>query len=141
MKRVSKLHFGDIGKSFSLAFIAITAIWGVVSYYSLGRIYLSRQILLGNLAVSGALSALYYRFRYHRVLEYDDRGFVFYAGRSIVRGRWKDFSLVSQYHKGYGVFAIRLYSKSPDGTDFIELPATDIGLDPSDFRSELMGYM
>ena len=141
MKRVSKLHFGDIGKSFSLAFIAITAIWGVVSYYSLGRIYLSRQILLGNLAVSGALSALYYRFRYHRVLEYDDQGFASYTGRSIVRGRWKDFSSVSQYHKGYGVFAIRLYSKGPDETDFVELPATDIGLDPSGFRFEVMGYM
>ena len=141
MKRVSRLHFGDIGKALSLAFAAITIIWSVVSYYSLGRIYVSWQILLGNLAVSGVLSALYYRFRYHRVLEYDDRQFVLHRGSRSVEGRWKDFTLVSLYHKGFGVFAIRLYGKSPDERDFVELPATDLGLDPSRFRFEVMGRL
>jgi hypothetical protein len=138
MKRVSKLHFGDIGKSFSLAFVAITVVWGVVSYYFLGRIYVSWQIFLGNLAVSGALSALYYRFRYHRVLEYDDRGFILHSGSRVLEGDWRDFSLISMYHKGFGVFAVRLYRKDPGEKDFVELPATDVGLDPSRFRFELM---
>ena len=141
MKRVSKLHFGDIGKSFSLAFVGITVIWAVVSYYSLGHIYVSWQILLGNLAVSAALSALYYRFRYHRVLEYDDQRFIFHSGSRIVEASWKDFSFVSLYHKGFGVYAVRLYRSTPDEKDFAELPATDVGLDPSDFRFELIRYI
>jgi hypothetical protein len=141
MKRVSKLHFGDIGKSFSLAFVAITIIWGVVSYYSLGRIYVNWQIFLGNLAVSATLSALYYRFRYHRVLEHDGRRFVLHKGSRTVEGCWKDFSLISLYHRGFGVYAVRLYRNSADAKDFVELPATDLGLDPSDFRFELMRYI
>jgi hypothetical protein len=140
MKRVSKLHFGDIGKSFSLAFVAITIIWGVVSYYSFGRVYVSWQILLGNLAVSATLSALYYRYRYHRVLEYDEWRFILHTGSRTVEGAWKDFSFMSLYHKGFGVFTIRLFRRDPDEKAFVELPASDIGLDPSAFRFEIMGY-
>jgi hypothetical protein len=140
MKRVSKLHFGDVGKSFSLAFVAITIIWSVVSYYSLGRVYVSWQLLLGNLAVSATLSALYYRYRYHRVLEYDERRFTLHTGSRTVEGAWKDFYFISLYHKGFGVFTIRLYLSDPDEKDFVELPASDIGLDPSAFRFEIMGY-
>jgi hypothetical protein len=138
MKRASRLHFGDIGKSLSLAFVAITIIWGVVSYYSLGRVYVSWQILLGNLAVSATLSALYYRFRYHRVLEYDDRRFILHTGSRTVEGDWKNFSFVSLYHRGFGVFTVRLYRRDPDEKDFVELPASDIGLNPSVFRSAIM---
>jgi hypothetical protein len=141
MKRVSKLHFGDIGKSFSLAFVAITVIWGLVNYYFLGRIYVSWQVLVGNLAVSGTLSALYYRFRYHRVLQYDDRGFVLHSGSTVTEGKWRDFSFISLYHKGFGVFAVRLYHKHPGEKDFVELPATDVGLDAFDLRIELMRNM
>jgi hypothetical protein len=140
MRRASRLHFGDIGKSLSLAFVAITVIWGVVSYYSLGRVYVSWQILLGNLAISATLSALYYRYRYHRVLEYDGRRFILHTGSRSVEGAWKDFSFISLYHKGFGVFAVRLYRSDPDEKDFVELPAGDIGLDPSAFRFELMRY-
>jgi hypothetical protein len=140
MKRASKLHFGDIGKSFSLAFVAITVIWSVVSYYSLGRVYVSWQILLGNLAVSATLSALYYRQRYHCVLKYDDRRFILHRGSRAVEGNWKDFSLVSLYHKGFGVFTLRLYREDPDKKDFVEIPAGDLGLHASDLRFEVMGY-
>jgi hypothetical protein len=138
MKRVSKLHFGDIGKAFSLAFVAITVIWSVVSYYSLGSVYVSWQILLGNLAVSATLSALYYRFRYHRVLEYDDLRFTLRTGGQTVGGKWKDFALVSLYHKGFGVFTVRLYRNDPDEEDFVEIPASDMGLEASRFRSTIM---
>jgi hypothetical protein len=140
VRRVSKLHFGDIGKSFSLAFVAITVIWSVVSYYVLGRVYVSWQILLGNLAVSATLSALYYRHRYHRVLEYDDWRFILHTGSRTVEGRWRDFAFISLYHKGFGVFAVRLYRRDPDEKGFVEIPTSDIGLDASTFRFELMGY-
>jgi hypothetical protein len=141
MKRVSKLHWGNIGKSFSFAFVAITVIWSLVSYYSLGRVYVSWQILLGNLAVSATLSAFYYRSRYHRVLEYDDRLFVLHTGSRTVEGAWKDFAFVSLYHSGFGVFTVRLYRSDLDGKDFIEIRADDIGLDASRFRFKVMGYM
>ena len=137
MKRVSKLHFGDIGKSFSMSFVLITVAWGVVSYYSFGGIFLSWQILLGNFAVSATLSALIYRFRYHRVLEYDEHQFTLRTGKNILEGNWKDFSAISLYHKGFGIFGVRLYRENPDDGSFIYLPATDLGLDPSNFRFEL----
>ncbi len=139
--RVSRLHFGDIGKSFSVAFILVTVIWAVVSHYSLGRIYVSWQILLGNIAVSAMFSAVFYKFRYHRILEYDDKIFALRIGRTTLAGEWADFSFVSLYHKGYGVFAIRLYLGGPDSSDFVELPATDLGLDPSAFRFEIAQYL
>lgn len=141
MKRITKLHLGDIGKSFSMAFVAITVIWALVSYYSLGGVYVSWQIFLGNLAVSGVLSMLYYRFRYHRVLEYDERQFTLRTGSRVVEGNWQDFSFISLYHRGFGVFALRLFRGSVDEKDFIELPATDIGLDPSDFRFEIASFL
>lgn len=136
MKRISKLHFGDIGKSFSVAFVAITIIWGLVSYWSFGGIHISWQIFLGNLAVSGVLSMLYYRFRYHRVLEYDGDGFALWVGSRVTRAAWKDFSSLSLHHKGYGILAVRLYRAGPDEPDFLELPATDLGLDASELRFE-----
>ena len=126
MKRVSKLHFGDIGKSFSMSFVLITLAWGVVSYYSYGGIFISWQILMGNLAVSATLSALIYRLRYHRMLDYDEQQFTLRTGRNILEGTWKDFSDVSLYHNGFGVFGIRLYRTGPDDGDFIYLPATDL---------------
>jgi hypothetical protein len=138
VNRASKLHFGDIGKSLSLAFVAITVIWSLVSYYSLGRVYVSWQILVGNLAVSAMLSALYYRFRYHRVLEYDDSRFIIHTGSRTVEGDWKAFPFVSLYHKGFGVFTVRLYREDPDQKDFVEIPVSDIGLDPFAFRSTIM---
>lgn len=141
MKRASKLHFGDIGKSLSLAFVVITLIWSAVSYYTLGRIFVSWQILIGNLAVSATLSAIYYRFRYHHVLEYGDRGFTLRTGSRCVMGAWKDFALVSLYHKGFGTFTVRLYRKDPDEKGFVEIPADDLGLDASAFRFEVTEYI
>lgn len=141
MKRITKLHLGDIGKSFSIAFIAMTIVWGVVSYSALGGVYVSWRVLLGNLAVSGVLSALYYHFRYHRVLEYDNSKFILRTGSRLTEGTWHDFSSVSLYHKGYGMFTIRLYRNSADEKEFVELPASDIGLDPSDFRFEIAAFL
>jgi hypothetical protein len=141
MKRTSKLHVGDIGKSFSLAFVAITLIWGVVSYYTLGRVYVSWQILVGNLAVSATLSALYYRSRYHRVLEYDDLRFRLHTGTKMVAGAWTDFALISLCHKGFGVFTLRLYRNDPDEKNSVEIPASDLGLDPSALRFEISRLM
>jgi hypothetical protein len=83
------------------------------------------------------LSGVYYRLRHHRVLEYDDRGYTLHTGSKTVEGEWKDFSFVSLYHKGFGVFAVRLYRGAPDDGAFVELPASDLGLDPSDFRFEI----
>jgi hypothetical protein len=140
MKRVSRLQLGDIGKSFSVAFIGITVTWTLVSRYVLGGIYVNWHIFLGNLAVSGALAGFYYRLRYHPVLEYDVRHFVLRTGSRAVEGDWSDCPFISMYHKGFGVFTLRLYGKSPDTGPVVEIPVTDLGLDASDFRFEVMGY-
>lgn len=138
MKRVSRLHIGDIGKSFSAAFFLVTVLWCIISHQTTGTIFVSLEILLGNLAVSAFLSFLIYRLRYHRVLFYDEEKFAFTKGSKVTENRWRDFSLASLFHTGYGVFTVRLYrTKDADETDFVELPATELGLNPHDFRSEI----
>jgi hypothetical protein len=141
VKRVSKLHLGDFGKAFSLAFVLISVLWGMLSHFSLGGIYITWHVLLINLTVAGILAGITYRIRYHRVLEYDDSEFTLRVGYRVVKGEWRDYSFVSLYHKGFGTLAVRLYKGSPDEMNFVELPAADLGLDASEFRFELAAYL
>jgi hypothetical protein len=141
MKRVSKLHFGDIGKSFSMAFIFITIVWSLVSFFSMGVVCVSWQILAGNFAVSAMLAAFIYKLRYHRVLEYNKERFTLRTGRVLAQNDWKNFSLVSLYHKGYEIFTLRLYRNGPDEPDFVDLPATELGLNASDFRYKIEEFI
>lgn len=136
MRRVSKLHFGNIGKSLSTAFLLITAIWCVISYCSTGVIYIGWEVLFGNLSVSALLSAVIYRLRYHYVLLYDSENFLLQKGRKVMKSSWRDFSSVSLFHKGYGIFTVRLYRDDIEA-DFVELPVSDLGLNPYAFRSEV----
>ncbi|TET36078.1 MAG: hypothetical protein E3J72_09560 [Planctomycetota bacterium] len=141
MKRASKLHIGNLGKSFLLPFFAITVIWGIISHRLFGGIYLDWKILLGNFAVSAAISAVIYLLYFHNVIEYDEGRFMLRRGTKKTEGRWEDFSLVSLYHKGFGILAVRIYRGSNDESDCVEIPADDLGLDASDFRFEVTGFL
>jgi hypothetical protein len=141
MKRASKLHIGNLGKSFLFPFLAITIIWGIISHKLFGGIYLDWKILAGNIAVSAAISVAIYIMYFHNVIEYDDGQFILRRGRKKFEGRWEDFSLVSLYHKGYGILAVRIYRGSNNESDCVEIPADDLGLDASDFRFEVTGFL
>ena len=137
MKRVSPLQVGEIGKAFSLSFILISVLWGVVSFILFGDIYVSWFLFAFNLAVSGISTFLLYRYRYRTTLEYDSKGFHLRRGNEVVSGKWQEFNKVSLFHKGRGDLCVRLYYKdNPD--EYVELPAASLGLDPSEFRFEVM---
>ena len=140
MKKISKLHIGDLGKCFSAAFFFITLLWCVASYLNFGAIILNLYILIGNFALSGIIAFVAYRLIYRRVLEYDGDKFHLRIGGKSFESKWREFKFVSLYHRGYGILSVRLYHGSPDEKDFIEIPASDLGLEPHAFRSEVSRY-
>ncbi len=78
-----------------------------------------------------------YRRRYHTVLTLDDAGLRLERGGVTVEARWADVDRVSLVHLGGGRMAVRLYF-SETGRAPVDLPASDLGLNPSDFRFEVM---
>lgn len=137
MKRVSPLRVGEMGKAFSLSFVLISILWGVMSFILFGDVYVSWVLFAFNLVVSGILAFLLYRYRYHMTLEYDSKGFRLRRGNEVVSGEWGEFSRVSLFHRGRGDLCVRLYYRNnPD--EYLELPAASLGLDPSEFRFEVM---
>jgi hypothetical protein len=103
-------------------------------------IYADIYILVGNLVVSSVLAFIAYRLVYHRILFYDNDKFILRIGRKSFEAHWREFRHVSLYHRGYGILSARLYRGSPDEKDFIEIPASDLGLEPHAFRAEVSRY-
>lgn len=163
MKTFSPLQWPNLGKSFTLFFILLTLAWSLLSFLAFGDIYVSWLLLAGNLFLSGTLAWFYYRYRYHTRFSYDEAGFEMVRGRLKTTAMWKEFGSVSLVHLGGGRFAVRLYRKDV-GTGFacplvprvrggpsvwrvpvrsgigssIDIPASDLGLNPSQFRFEVM---
>ncbi|MHC5039777.1 MAG: hypothetical protein ACYTHM_20930, partial [Planctomycetota bacterium] len=106
-----------------------------------GGIVINTQVFIGNLLVSAVLAFVLYRIRYRRVLEYDEGRFVLRVGQRTIEAPWKDFSTVSLVHKGFEILAVRLYRTHPDDPDYVEIPASELGLDASAFRFEVMEHI
>lgn len=138
MKTYSVLQWHNFGKSFTLFFILITLGWCLISFLTLGDIYVSWVLLGANLFLSAVLAWFYYKYRYHAVFSYDEGGFELKRGRLKMVGRWREFSSVSLVHLGGGSFAVRLYRGEAGVGDSIDIPASDLKLDPSQFRFEMM---
>ena len=138
MKTVSPLQLNNLGKSFSLIFVLVTVAWCLASILAFGYIVIIWPILVLNLLVSAALSWYYYKYRYHTVFSYDEEGFELQRGQVKTSAKWRDFSTVSLVHLGGSKFAVRLYR---DEEDFLDLPASALGLDPSALRFEIMGFV
>jgi len=138
MKRFSTIHIGNIGKAFSLTFFLVSFLWAIISFIVLGDIYVSWFILGLNLLISGILTFLLYRYRYHTILSFDAEGFELLRGKEVIRGKWEEFSKVSLVHKGSGNFEVRLYRSGDEKGDFVDLPVSALRLDPSSTRFEIM---
>ncbi len=138
MKTFSPLQWANLGKSFTLFFILLTLAWSLLSFLTLGDIYVSWLLLAGNLSLSGALAWFYYRYRHHTHFSYNEGGFEMVRGRLKTTATWKEFGSVSLLHLGGGRFAVRLYEGQAGTGDSIDIPASDLGLNPSQFRFEVM---
>ncbi|MBI2845120.1 MAG: hypothetical protein HYX86_01095 [Chloroflexi bacterium] len=140
MKTISRLQWTNLVIGFTIPFGLLT-----VGYFLLnlivfqGRILVERSILLpvfvGNIILSSILGWWIYKNRWHAILRYGDAAFELTRGKNKFSGEWRDFRNVSLFHAGMGKFTVRLYR---DGTEFVEVPASDLKMDPSAFRFEAM---
>ncbi len=156
MKTLAPVQIGSLGKAFFYVLAALTATWAAVSYLLFREIYVARPLLVTNLLLAAGLGWLYYRWRYHTRFAYDQVGFELQIGRiSKIAGKWADYEHVSLAHLGGGQIAVRLYrpkveepaeaSEQAQGTkpseEFVQIPASALGLDGFALRDELMGYV
>lgn len=132
MTSIAPIQRFNVVKSFFAVFLISTAAWAVVSILLLGGLYLSWLTFLAGLALALTVGWGYYRRKYHATLRYDVRGFELQWGPHRVAGQWQDFAQVSLVLMSDGGFGVRLYRRG--GSDFVEIPASTLKLEPSDFR-------
>ncbi len=136
MRTVAPLQLMNLIKSFVIFFIVISLAWIGANYVVFRDFLIGWPILIGNLIIAGALGWWWYKRNYHAILSYDGTGFELQRGKTSKKWKnWRDFSQVSLVHQGYGRFLVRLYE---DDRGHIDIPASDLKLDASDFRFEVM---
>lgn len=141
MKKISKINFGNLGKSFSIFFIFIIILQAIIILLTTGKILVGWLPLLINLILAAIVSYLYYKFKYHATFSYDTENFSLEIGKKKISYRWKDFKFVSLYYSGLGKISLRMYKKDVYEDDYIEIPVTDLGLSPKVFRAEVSRFI
>jgi hypothetical protein len=137
MTTIAPLQLSNLFKSFIGLLLGLLVFWSGCGFLTVGDIIMPRGPLLRLLflglvlSLSAVLAWVLYKNFYHTVLSYDENGFELQRGRGRVAGKWGDFSDVSLFHVGRGQFVVRLYK---DDGQFEEIPASDLKLDPSEFR-------
>ena len=93
------------------------------------------SILVVNVVISIVLGWRLYKALYHMVFTYDDEGFTLKKGRKEVNNyKWNEFSKVSLFRTESGELSVRLYRDS----EYFDLPASKLKLNPFTFRQEVM---
>lgn len=136
MRTIAPLQLMNLAKSFIIFFLVTSLAWIAANYVILGDFYIGWPIFIGNLLISGVVGWWWYKRQYHAIFSWDQRGFELQRGKGNKSSKeWDDFSRVSLIHEGYGRFVVRLYE---DGGEYIDIPASDLKLESSDFRFEVM---
>jgi len=136
MRTIAPLQLMNLGKSFVIFLIITSLAWIGANYVFFRDFYVGWPIIIGNLVISGLVGWWWYRTRHHAIFSWNQDGFELQWGRGKKSARkWQDFSRVSLIHEGYGRFVVRLYEE--DGA-YVDIPASDLKLEPSDFRFEVM---
>ncbi len=138
MKKQTSFQVTNFVKSFTLFFFGLTFLWAAGNYIAIRDVLLSWPIFIINFVLAAALGWWYYRRRYHLVFSYDDDSFVLNVGNKILANRWAEFTSASLFHPGRGELFVRLYQKNDE---FVEIPASLLKLNPSEFRFEVMGLI
>jgi len=136
MKSTAPWQLMNLGRSIGIFFILVSVAWIVANYVMFRDFLIGWPIIVGNVVVSVAAGVWWYRTRYHSRFSWDREGFELQRGTSALTAKtWGEVSRVSLVHDGYGRFSVRLYQ--PEG-DCIDIPASDLRLEPSDLRFEVM---
>ena len=135
MKTLAPIQWMNLAKSLIIFFIISSIVWMAANYVMFREFFIGWPVLLGNALVTGVGGWWWYRREYHAVFSWDQQGFgLRRSGGDNREKKWRDFSRVSLFHEGYGRFVVRLYQD--DGAR-VDIPASDLKLDPSDFRFEV----
>lgn len=137
MKKISKINYGNLGKSFSIFFILITVLQALIFFLTTRKILVGWLPLSVNIIIAAIISYLYYRFRYHVTFSYDNESFILEIGREKISSKWKDIKFVSLYYSGLVKTSMRLYKGNIYKDDYLEIPVLDLGFPIKDFRSEV----
>lgn len=88
-----------------------------------------------NVIISIILGWRLYKYRYHMIFSYDEKGFILKKGEgNEVKHNWNDFKKLSLFRSEYGELSVRLYRDS----EFFDLPISKLKVNPFDFRFEVM---
>jgi hypothetical protein len=136
MKTLAPIQVMNLVKSVIIFFIVPSIAWIGANYVMFRDFYIGWPVLIGNLFIAGVFGWWWYRRNHHAIFSYGEDGFELRKGRAAKKYRkWSEFSRVSLVHEGYGRFSVRLYE---DGKEYVDIPASDLKLDASDFRFEVM---
>jgi hypothetical protein len=136
MKTVAPWQLMNLAKSVGIFFVLVSVAWIGANYLIFKDFFIGWPVILGNVLVSAVGGLWWYKTSHHARFSWDGEGFELQKGRTppIVKS-WRDFSQVSLVHEGYGRFAVRLHAHEGNSVD---VPASDLGLEPSDFRFEVI---
>jgi hypothetical protein len=136
MKTAAPLQVMNLFKSFVIFFILTSLAWIGANYIIFRDFLIGWPVLFGNVIISAVAGWWWYRRRYHATFSWDQEGFGLQWGRGAKNSRkWRDFTQVSLVHEAYGRFLVRLHEASGEHLD---IPASDLKLDASDLRFEVM---
>jgi len=136
MRTVAPWQIMNAAKSVGIFFILVSVAWIAANYVVFRDFLIGWPVILGNVLISVAAGLWWYRSRQHARFSWNEEGFELQRGKAApVVKTWKDVSRVSLVHEGYGRFAVRLYGHEEE---YLDIPASDLRLEPSDFRFEVM---
>ncbi len=136
MRTIAPLQLMNLSRSFVIFFIVTSLAWIAANYVVFRDFYIGWPVIIGNVVISGLVGWWWYRRQHHAIFSWDARGFdLQWGSRNKSSKEWQDFSRVSLVHEGYGRFVVRLYE---DGGEYVDIPASDLKLDASEFRFEVM---
>ena len=139
MKTLAPIQAMNLARSLVTFFILASLAWIAANYVIFRDFFIGWPILIGNLLIAGVLGWWWYKRNDHTIFSYDEKGFELQRGKAGKKSKkWGDSSCVSLVHEGYGRFSVRLYE---DGKEYVDIPASDLKLDPSAFRFEVMEFV
>jgi hypothetical protein len=139
MKTVAPWQLMNLARSIGIFFMVVSLAWIAANYLMFRDFFIGWPVILGNVVVSVVAGVWWYKTRHHARFTWGGEGFELRKGNSaVIARRWGEISRVSLVHDGYGRFTVRLYE--PEGNR-VDIPASDLRLNPSELRFELMDLL
>ena len=132
MITVAPLKLSGVFRVSAFVLFGLTLAWGAISLVIFGDILVNQWLAAIFLLMAALGGVFLYQRNYRLKLQYDAHGFALFTGRTkVAAGQWKHFNRVSLFHRGYAMFAVRLYTPEKS---YVDIPVSELKLDPDSFR-------